>query len=606
MGKLKKKRLVSFKLISTLFIVASVFTIVVYISVNWQKIAPSFAASYTVNSISQLQSRVNSAKPGDIILVDDARFTSSLNINDKNGSAGNPIIIRAKNRGNVRFESSSQIAVTNSSNIVVEGFSLGGNKYNTFLIDDSSGITVTNNTFLVNESTSSSEESVWLFVKGNSKDIRIEQNEFLQKRKPGRFIAIHGENRKMAQNVIIRKNYFKDVSPRVSNGKEAIQIGLAEYTYSNAGTIIEQNLFEDCNGDPEVISIKSSGNTIRNNTFVNNKGSLVLRHGNNNVVSENVFLGNGDSQMGGIRVYGSDHKIVQNYFENVGNPETYGAISVPAGNVDEGSGNLSSHFRPVNTTIRGNILINNNYSIVVGNSSNGSRSPRNTTFEDNIVTGTKRQLFLVRSTENTQYKNNIAYPQGNASVGLPTSPNTIRNENPNLTPLTVDDGSSVRKKIPGLKRLLRSDVGPTTTTPQPTNTPTRSVTQTPQPTSSGSVSIEIYAAGNTSNGKSTGMDLLIDGLVKETWNKVGGNIGAKTYERFIYTSQSVPSEIRVRLRDSGVSNLDLRIDKIIVNGKTFESENAYNSGFWNGSSCASGNLKTEMIHCSNGYMQFSL
>ena len=49
---------------------------------------------------------------------------------------------------------------------------------------------------------------------------------------------------------------------------------------SSGYTVVEFNLFEDCDGDPEIVSVKSCDNIIRHNTFLKSYGTLSLRHGN--------------------------------------------------------------------------------------------------------------------------------------------------------------------------------------------------------------------------------------------------------------------------------------------------------------------------------------
>ena len=67
-----------------------------------------------------------------------------------------------------------------------------------------------------------------------------------------------------------------------------------------------------------MVSIKSCDNTIRYNTFLSSLGTVSLRHGHRSIVEGNYFLGEGKKigtdGSGGIRVYGKDHKIINNYF----------------------------------------------------------------------------------------------------------------------------------------------------------------------------------------------------------------------------------------------------------------------------------------------------
>jgi len=58
-----------------------------------------------------------------------------------------------------------------------------------------------------------------------------------------------------------------------------------------------------------------------NNTFFECEGSLVLRHGNNALVSGNWFIGNGKKFTGGVRVINAGHKIINNYFYKLAGDE---------------------------------------------------------------------------------------------------------------------------------------------------------------------------------------------------------------------------------------------------------------------------------------------
>ena len=62
---------------------------------------------------------------------------------------------------------------------------------------------------------------------------------------------------------------------------------------------VEHNLFEECDGEIEIISNKSGKNTFRHNTFRRSSGTLTLRHGNWAEVYGNYFLGEGRAEAGG-------------------------------------------------------------------------------------------------------------------------------------------------------------------------------------------------------------------------------------------------------------------------------------------------------------------
>ena len=81
-----------------------------------------------------------------------------------------------------------------------------------------------------------------------------------------------------------------------------MRVGTSQQAYSSSNTIIENNLFERCSGEVEVISIKSSDNIIRNNTLLECEGVVALRHGDRNTVNNNLFIGNGRRNTGGMLI----------------------------------------------------------------------------------------------------------------------------------------------------------------------------------------------------------------------------------------------------------------------------------------------------------------
>ncbi len=83
------------------------------------------------------------------------------------------------------------------------------------------------------------------------------------------------------------------------------------------GTVIEHNLFERCSGEAEIISVKSNRNVLRNNTFRESRGFLVLRTGDGNLVESNFFLGDGERRAGGVRLQGEDQVVVNNLFRGL-------------------------------------------------------------------------------------------------------------------------------------------------------------------------------------------------------------------------------------------------------------------------------------------------
>ena len=89
-----------------------------------------------------------------------------------------------------------------------------------------------------------------------------------------------------------------------SNGGETIRMATSSYENKDAFCTIDQCYFNKCLGDPEVVSVKCSSNTIKNCIFENNDTSkLVLRHAHKINVNTCYF------STSGMRVYGTNHNI---------------------------------------------------------------------------------------------------------------------------------------------------------------------------------------------------------------------------------------------------------------------------------------------------------
>jgi poly(beta-D-mannuronate) lyase len=115
----------------------------------------------------------------------------------------------------------------------------------------------------------------------------------------------------------ITNNYFGP-RPRKGGAKaETIQLGSSFTSMSPSYTTIANNLFERCNGEVEVISSKTNFNEFSNNVFYKCEGSLVTRHGNYCRVDGNYFIGDGNENVGGVRLINTGHWVVNNYFYNL-------------------------------------------------------------------------------------------------------------------------------------------------------------------------------------------------------------------------------------------------------------------------------------------------
>ncbi|QHI35368.1 Chondroitinase-B [Kordia antarctica] len=113
----------------------------------------------------------------------------------------------------------------------------------------------------------------------------------------------------------IVNNHFGPRPVKGGPSGETIQLGDSYTSMSPSHTMVANNLFEECNGEVEIISSKTNFNEFKNNVFYKSEGSLVTRHGNYVTIDGNYFIGDGvNENYGGIRIINTGHWVVNNYF----------------------------------------------------------------------------------------------------------------------------------------------------------------------------------------------------------------------------------------------------------------------------------------------------
>ncbi len=329
------------------------------------------AATITVSSLSALQTAINNASPGDIIILSNGTYTASADITvNKQGTATSPITIQAQTIGGATIGGTNGFNIVSPARyIIIKGFRFTHNASQATMASGTSFCRWTRNIF----QTPGTGENLLL----NGNDHEVDYNTFQHKNALGRFIAVRGSGSQIAQRLHIHHNYFFDQQPQSGNGAETVQFGLSGLSLSSSNSIIEYNLFEECEGENEMISIKASAVTVRYNTIRNCPAQFTLRHGNWCKVYGNYFI-----NTPGIRIFGDDHVIFSNHFENC-NP----AINIGNGDGEVANGDaLTVHDRPDRCLIAFNTLVNNPANIKQSGRTNGLGAT-NTTIANNIVQG---------------------------------------------------------------------------------------------------------------------------------------------------------------------------------------------------------------------------
>ena len=384
-----------------------------------------------VSSIDSMMDAIVKAKPGDHIILQNGVYDTSdwlsehesknLPVRGIYGNDDAPIVIQAQTVGGASIIGPGGFRFFDVTHLIISGFKFNHSQDNSESTDDSAiqcklckFVRFTRNEFALG--TTTNIPSDWLQITSElSEHNRIDHNTFRNKHTLGVFLFIFGGRDDVAKYTLVDHNYFFDQSNKAGNGGECIRIGNSAMALRSAFTTIEYNLFEQCNGDSELITVKSSDNLIRWNTFDNNHGSLTFRHGNNNIADGNIFV-NGQ---GGIRVYGHDHNIINNYFENnVGNGIRK-TLVIGTGTIDTDLlKSNNEHSQPQNILVSHNTLLNNLHGIVIGDEGN-QLSPINVTITGNIVVGNLGSL-IEQIAGDAKYDNNIIF--GNSTiVGVPLS-----------------------------------------------------------------------------------------------------------------------------------------------------------------------------------------
>ena len=272
-------------------------------------------------SLSEL---LRNPQPGKTVEVPDGAYSTQgcRTLQGLRGTADNPIIVRAAHRGKAVIMGEAGFILRDCEHIVLEGFVFENDAdQQSVQLDNCRNIRVTRNTFRPKERAKPRHWEHWVTVDGaRSEHNRVDHNLFDRKVNRGSPLFIRGDDAALvcSQYDRIDHNHFREVVyANRENGHETIRTGGNDLGASGSSsfTIIEHNLLERCSGEDEIISLKSSGNVLRNNTLINCRGAVCMRLGNRSVASGNIIIATEDAPgFGGIKLFGFEHRVFDNYF----------------------------------------------------------------------------------------------------------------------------------------------------------------------------------------------------------------------------------------------------------------------------------------------------
>ena len=383
------------------------------------------AATNNVSSLAALQTAINNAAAGDTIILSNGSYTATSAINILcAGTSNAPILIKAQSiggatiSGNYSFQFSPPAAY-----VTVQGFNLTHAGDQLYIKYGTSHCRLSRN--IIQCTVPSGADQAYVKINGN--DAQIDYNELRNKNSIGQMLDIAGDGAsQVARRLWVHHNYFHDsVYQNGSNGVETVRWGLSTLSLSTGEGLMEYNLFDRCDGEAEMISNKSSGNTYRYNTFKNTvHAQFTIRHGNDCFVYGNYF-----TNTTGLRIFGDRHQIFNNYFIN-----NSAAIQIGNGDAEvETGGALGSHDKPDDCVIAFNTLIGNTLQYWMDHSY--TLGAFNTTFANNLIVGSAQAVYLSGQTNylNGTWTSNIIWNSTSGNTLPGDMPSGYTKTNPLVT-----------------------------------------------------------------------------------------------------------------------------------------------------------------------------
>lgn len=396
---------------------------------------------------------------GDTIVLKNGEWTNQTISLKASGTASQPVVLIAENQGDVVFNGSSRISVSGQfieiSGIYFKDGTLSGSPVVEFRTSSSNmaeNCRLTNCAIINYNPALNTVDSKWVSLYGRNN--RVDNCSFENKTNSGTLLVVWLTSGVVPAHVI-ENNYFGyrvanlDDKGEELNGQEIIRIGDSNTSMQYADCIVRNNFFERCNGEIEIISNKSCGNVYSNNVFYECKGMLTLRHGNDCIVEGNYFLGNGVSSSGGVRIIGEDHKVYNNYFDNLRGTNFRAALCMVRGKENSV---LNDYFQVKNAFVAFNTFVNctQSFCINYNSSSTYTMPPIGTIIAHNHVYNTNSNntnvnLAQQHANMDITWKNNLMN-QGKYTNFTYNSTQVITGQNPRMqlvaTPVSIYEPAS--------------------------------------------------------------------------------------------------------------------------------------------------------------------
>lgn len=395
--------------------------------------AVSAQTSTLVATPAEYQQALSGVRPGDTIVLKDGVWRDFQILFEGEGRAGQPITLTAETPGGVVLSGQSNLRLAGRhllvSNLVFrDGWSPTGevvsfrrSKEHRAIDSRVTGLVIDG----YNKPDRVTSDN-WVALYG--RDNRFDHNHLTGKTNVGTtLVVVRDEQQGLDNRHRIDHNYFGPRPNLGSNGGETMRVGTSADSLSASHTVVENNWFEGADGEVEIVSNKSGGNTYRGNVFYRSRGSMVLRHGDGNLVENNVFLGGGKPHTGGVRVINRNQTVRNNYMEGITGDGFTAALSVMHGVPDSP---INRYHQVVGAVIENNTIINA-HSLFLGAGMDAERSapPIDSRFSHNLIVNPDGRepmrrlgdLSGVAFTDNVQSRD-VALVRGASGLLVPETP----------------------------------------------------------------------------------------------------------------------------------------------------------------------------------------
>ncbi|MEO1648578.1 MAG: polysaccharide lyase 6 family protein [Pseudomonadota bacterium] len=368
------------------------------IALAWLTAWPAQAERHLVRTQAEYSQVAKDLEPGDVVVLAKGEWRDFDLVVRGKGAPAAPITIKGEVPGEVFLTGQSSLRLAGEHLLVSglvfrDGFSPRGEviSFRRTKGDLAHNSRVTETVIDGFSKPDRYESDYWvgLYGRGN----RFDHNSLIGKTNKGVTFAVRLDSEESRENGHrIDHNYFGPRAVLGSNGGETLRIGTSRYSMFMSNSVVEANVFDRTSGEVEIISSKSGGNIFRENVFLQSRGTLTLRHGDNNVVERNVFLGGGLKHTGGIRVINRGQVVRGNYMEGLRGEAFSSALAIMNGVPNSP---VNRYVEVEGATIEGNTVVDSRrLAFNVGADEERSAAPSNSTFASNLMSGLEGESFL--------------------------------------------------------------------------------------------------------------------------------------------------------------------------------------------------------------------